>query len=191
MQPLAMRCDPAIEWVNPRRGPRDLRMMKKMWEFRHAVNVFDITMGAWNCLNAPELGLAANPKKYFGVELNKKFQKADWSQTPVDIGTCLAYAAMDTTHPVSAARHPEEELEDKGPHDLGNRRSSAAWCTSPRPVEEGVPPVERMKALKPKQLAVLRGAKRLGKLDRAPFMFQVMGCSREQNHRPTSTSSPR
>ena len=95
MDPLGQAlADPSTEWVI-HDADYDLRMLKKMYGFR-AANVFD-TMVSVELLNEPELGLAANLRKHFGVELNKKFQKADWSKRPLS-NDMLAYAAMDTRH---------------------------------------------------------------------------------------------
>ncbi|HNK41510.1 MAG TPA: ribonuclease D, partial [Flavobacteriales bacterium] len=102
--------DPAIEWVI-HDADYDLRMLKKMYGFR-AAKVFD-TMVSTELLNEPELGLAANLKKHFGVELNKKFQKADWSKRPLS-DDMLAYAAMDTHWLIGLRDILRTELEEKG-----------------------------------------------------------------------------
>jgi ribonuclease D len=48
-------------------------------------------------LNEPGIGLAALLEKHFGVKLDKKFQRADWSARPLS-NEMLAYAATDTHH---------------------------------------------------------------------------------------------
>ena len=45
-------------------------------------NLFD-TMIACQFLGEKEVGLAAVLKKRFGVELDKRYQKADWSKRPL------------------------------------------------------------------------------------------------------------
>jgi ribonuclease D len=165
--------DPAIEWVI-HDADYDLRMLKKMWGFR-AVNVFD-TMVSVELLNEPELGLAANLKKHFGVELNKKFQKADWSKRPLS-NDMLAYAAMDTTYLIGFRDILRKELEAKGRMSWAQEEFEALVHIPFAPVEEepAFLRIKGAKALKPRQLAVLRELHgwREGvaeKLDRAPFM---------------------
>lgn len=165
--------DPVIEWVI-HDADYDLRMMKKMYGFR-AANVFD-TMVSVELLNEPELGLAANLRKHFGVELNKKFQKADWSKRPLS-NDMLAYAAMDTAHLIAFRDILKAQLEAKGRMAWAQEEFEALVEIPFAPVEEepGFLRVKGAKALKPRQLAVLRElhAWREGlaeKLDRAPFM---------------------
>jgi len=57
-------------------------------------NLFD-TMIAARFVGIAEFGLAALLKARFGVELNKKYQKADWSKRPLSPEMCL-YATADT-----------------------------------------------------------------------------------------------
>ncbi len=174
MEPLdKVLADPAVELVI-HDADYDLRMLKRMYGFR-AANVFD-TMVSVELLNEPELGLAANLKKHFGVELNKKFQKADWSKRPLS-NDMLAYAAMDTRHLIALRDILKSQLEAKGRMVWAQEEFDALVHIPFAPVEEepGFLRVKGAKALKPKQLAVLRElhAWREGlaeKLDRAPFM---------------------
>ena len=75
-------------------------------------NIFD-TMIACQFLGEKELGLAAALRKRFGVELDKQFQKADWSRRPLPAGM-LAYAAKDTCYLIEFAQQVEAELQAKG-----------------------------------------------------------------------------
>lgn len=59
-------------------------------------NLFD-TMIAARFLGLSEFGLAALLKSRFNVELDKKYQKADWSKRPLSKEMC-AYAVADTSH---------------------------------------------------------------------------------------------
>lgn len=59
------------------------------------INLFD-TMIAARLLGIGEFGLAALLKARFGIELDKKYQKADWSKRPLSSEMC-AYAAADTS----------------------------------------------------------------------------------------------
>jgi ribonuclease D len=58
-------------------------------------NLFD-TMISARFLGIAEFGLAALLKARFGIELDKKYQKADWSKRPLSREMC-AYASADTS----------------------------------------------------------------------------------------------
>ena len=58
-------------------------------------NLFD-TMIAARFLGLSDFGLAALLKARFGLELDKKYQKADWSKRPLSREMC-AYAVADTS----------------------------------------------------------------------------------------------
>ncbi|MGA7827317.1 MAG: HRDC domain-containing protein [Geobacteraceae bacterium] len=75
-------------------------------------NLFD-TMIACQLLGEKEVGLAAVLKKRFGAELDKRYQKADWSRRPLDAGM-ITYAAADTLFLVDLYRQLEKELADRG-----------------------------------------------------------------------------
>lgn len=174
MDPLGEAlADDAIEWVI-HDADYDLRMLKKMWGFR-VTRVFD-TLVAAELLNEPELGLAANLKKHFGMELDKKYQKADWSKRPLS-APMLAYAAKDTAHLIALRDLMKAELQQKGRLGWAEEEFAALVHIPFEPVEEepGFVRIKGAKALKPRQLAVLRElhAWREGvaeRMDRAPFM---------------------
>ncbi|MDQ3101420.1 MAG: ribonuclease D, partial [Bacteroidota bacterium] len=73
----------------------DLRILARHHDIR-VENVFD-TLVAAELLNEPEIGLAALLGRYLGIEVDKKFQKADWSRRPLP-APMLEYAAGDTSH---------------------------------------------------------------------------------------------
>lgn len=75
-------------------------------------NLFD-TMIACQFLGEKEVGLAAVLKKRFGVELDKRFQKADWSKRPLS-AEMIAYAIEDTRLLIDLYLQLEEELRAKG-----------------------------------------------------------------------------
>ncbi len=75
-------------------------------------NLFD-TMIACQFLGEKEVGLAAALKKRFGVELDKQFQKADWSRRPLSL-EMLSYAVEDTSLLIRFFQQVEEELRGKG-----------------------------------------------------------------------------
>jgi ribonuclease D len=75
-------------------------------------NLFD-TMIACQFLGEKEVGLAAVLRKRFGVELDKRYQKADWSRRPLEPGM-IEYAAADTSLLVRLYRELERELKSLG-----------------------------------------------------------------------------
>lgn len=175
LSPLGIAlADPGIEWVI-HDADYDLRMLKKLGGFR-ATNVFD-TFVAAELLNEPELGLAANLKKHFGVVLNKKFQKADWSLRPLS-SEMLAYAAMDTAHLIGLRDILREQLIARGRWHWAQEEFQFLVQIPFDAQEDPGPGFLRIKgarALKPKQLAVLRELHawredRSAQMDRAPFM---------------------
>jgi len=75
-------------------------------------NLFD-TMIAARFLRIAEFGLAALLKVRFGIELDKKYQKADWSKRPLSREMC-AYAVADTSDLLPLYDQFRVELEEKG-----------------------------------------------------------------------------
>jgi len=75
-------------------------------------NLFD-TMLASRFLGITEFGLAALLKARFGIELNKKYQKADWSKRPLS-PEMSAYAAADTSDLLALYDQLNAELVEKG-----------------------------------------------------------------------------
>jgi ribonuclease D len=75
-------------------------------------NLFD-TMISARFLGITEFGLAALLKARFGIELDKKYQKADWSKRPLSREMC-AYAAADTSDLLPLYDQFRAELEQRG-----------------------------------------------------------------------------
>ena len=76
-------------------GDYDVRLLKR--ERGGAVrNLFD-TMIAAQLTGRERFGLAALLDEHFGVVLDKRYQRADWSRRPLG-PELLAYAAADTAH---------------------------------------------------------------------------------------------
>jgi ribonuclease D len=76
------------------------------------VNLFD-TMVACQFLGEAEVGLAAVLKKRFGAELDKRYQKADWSRRPL-LPEMIEYAVKDTTLLLELYSQLQGELVAKG-----------------------------------------------------------------------------
>jgi ribonuclease D len=89
----------------------DIRSLYR--DFRFEVeNLFD-TQLACKFLGLRESGLEALLRSRFQVELNKKYQRADWSQRPLS-PEMVEYAATDGKYLIPLARMLEKELKDKG-----------------------------------------------------------------------------
>lgn len=73
--------------------------------------LFD-TMISSQFLGEEKIGLADVLNKYFGVELDKQYQRADWAIRPLTEGM-LRYAAEDTRHLHRLAALLEEKLREK------------------------------------------------------------------------------
>jgi ribonuclease D len=74
--------------------------------------LFD-TMISCQFLGEEKIGLADVLFKYFGVELDKQYQRADWSARPIR-EEMLRYAAEDTRHLHRLMGLLEEKLAEKG-----------------------------------------------------------------------------
>ena len=92
----------------------DLRLLHQDygWQVR---NIFDTRVAA-QLLGIRAFGLAALLEKYFGVKLDKKHQRADWSMRPLT-RDMLDYAAQDTMHLLGLRDRLADELERAGRWD--------------------------------------------------------------------------
>ena len=89
----------------------DLRLLRQDygWQVR---NVFDTRIAA-QLLGLKAFGLAALLERSFGIKLDKKHQRADWSMRPLT-ADMLDYAAQDTMHLLGLRDVLRAELEAKG-----------------------------------------------------------------------------
>jgi ribonuclease D len=111
ISPLApLLADPSITKVF-HGADYDVRMLHRCFGIE-INNLFD-TMIACQFLGEPAVGLAAVLKKRFGVELDKKYQQADWSRRPLP-AEMLDYAAKDTSLLIPLYRQLTVELAAKG-----------------------------------------------------------------------------
>ncbi len=153
----------------------DLRILAKYHRIR-VENVFD-TLVAAELLNEPEIGLAALLLKYQGVRVDKKFQKADWSERPLP-APMLDYAAGDTANLIALRDILEEKLRAKDRWTWAEEEFALltdAPFNLPADEEPAYLKMKGAKMLKPHQLAIFREVHgwREGiaaKMDRAPFM---------------------
>jgi ribonuclease D len=89
----------------------DLRLLHQDYGWR-AVNIFDTRIAA-QLLGFKAFGLAALLERYFGIKLDKKHQRADWSLRPLTPGM-LDYAAQDTRYLLDLRDRLKEELHAAG-----------------------------------------------------------------------------
>ncbi len=88
----------------------DLRLLHQDYGWR-VNNIFDTRIAA-QLLGIKAFGLAALLDSYFGVKLDKKHQRADWSMRPLT-SDMLDYAAQDTMHLLGLREQLRESLERK------------------------------------------------------------------------------
>jgi ribonuclease D len=89
----------------------DLRLLHQDYGWR-VNNIFDTRVAA-QLLGIKAFGLAALLDSYFGVRLDKKHQRADWSMRPLP-EEMLNYAAQDTMHLLQLRDRLKDQLEKKG-----------------------------------------------------------------------------
>jgi len=89
----------------------DLRLLHQDYGWQTA-NIFDTRVAA-QLLGLKAFGLAALLERYFGIKLDKKHQRADWSLRPLTPGM-LDYAAQDTRHLLDLRDRLKDELRAAG-----------------------------------------------------------------------------
>ena len=106
----ALFTDPGVRKV-VHGGDYDIRLLKKSFGFGIR-NVFD-TMVAAQFTRRPKFGLAALLEEEFGILLDKKYQRADWSARPLP-PELLSYAALDTAYLLPLKERLEKDLAGLG-----------------------------------------------------------------------------
>lgn len=153
----------------------DLRLLKRMYGFR-VRHIFD-TLIAAELVNEPELGLASLMKKHFNIQLDKRYQKADWTKRPLTQGM-LEYAAMDTRNLIALRDVLAKQLNDLGRMTWAEEEFGLLTEIPFQAHDDQTPGFLRIKgakALRPKELAILRELHAwrdsvAARIDRAPFM---------------------
>lgn len=102
--------DPAVEIVF-HDADYDLRLLHQDYGWR-ATNIFDTRIAA-QLLGMKAFGLAALLERFFGVKLDKKHQRADWSLRPLTPGM-LDYAAQDTRYLLDLRDRLKDALRSAG-----------------------------------------------------------------------------
>jgi len=136
-------------------------------------------MQAERILGYEKVGLDAALVKFFGVTVNKKFQKADWGERPLS-RELLDYARFDTHYLIPLRDLLKAELEEKGRWRLAQEDFKRA-CWFNGEITGPVEPWERFASrrdLNLRQLTILRELSDVreavaSRLDRPPF--KVLG----------------
>ena len=134
----------------------DLRLLRMEYGFT-ATNLFDTRIAA-QLLNEPGVGLAALLEKYFGVRLDKRFQRADWSARPLS-PEMLEYAAADTHYLPALRDLLRARLQEAGRMEWALEEFALATAARRLPSDTEEPGYLRLKGAKAmpgRALAVLR-----------------------------------
>jgi ribonuclease D len=151
----------------------DLRLLHQDygWQVR---NLFDTRVAA-QLLGIRAFGLAALLEQYFGLKLDKKHQRADWSMRPLT-ADMLDYAAQDTRHLLGLRDKLHQQLVSKGRWHWAQEEFVRAETTrwDPDQAEQGFLRMKGARDLTRRELARLRELVRwrdaiAAELDRATF----------------------
>jgi ribonuclease D len=170
----ALLADPTIEIVF-HDADYDLRVLDRDYGFR-ARNIFDTRVAA-QLAGEPAVGLSSLLERHFGIRLDKRLQRADWSARPLT-PEMVAYAADDTRYLPRLRDLLAQELERMGRRswldEECSRLEQVRWGAGRSDDGEGFLRLKGARALRPQSLAILerlhswRDA-RARELDRAPF----------------------
>jgi ribonuclease D len=155
MSPLGeIFADPSIQKVF-HAGDYDLATLKRDFDFEFA-NIFD-TMLAATALGEPAIGLAALLGKHFDIQLEKKYQRADWGKRPLD-PEMLIYAQGDSHYLLQLRDLLVDQLREAGRLEYVLEDSAAlARITLPmKDHEEDIWKVKGSQDLKPTALSLLK-----------------------------------
>ncbi|MCX5791264.1 MAG: HRDC domain-containing protein [Elusimicrobia bacterium] len=152
---LPIFADPGIEKIF-HSADSDIRV------FRGALactfeNIFDVMVAA-KYLGIIKCGLDNMVKEYLGVEMNKKFQKADWGRRPIS-REMMDYAINDTVHLKKLRDLLAAELEKKGRLEEAKTQFAQITQVEPRAMhfdETGFLTMRGARQLNGRGLAVLR-----------------------------------
>lgn len=133
----------------------DLRLLHQDYGWR-VTNIFDTRVAA-QLLGIKAFGLAALLESFFGVRLDKKHQRADWSMRPLP-GDMLEYAAQDTMHLLQLRQRLEDALDKKGRLQWAREEFERLEGTQWDDVEEGTGflRIKGARDLTRRELAILR-----------------------------------
>ena len=152
----------------------DLRVLHR--DFGLEIRGLFDTMVAARLLGESAFGLAALLERHFGVSLDKKYQRADWSRRPLP-AAMARYAALDTQYLEALAGKLRLELERLGrmpwAEEEFRRLEAVRWNSEPDPEPfrkiKGSAGLGRRGLAALRELAVLREAE-ARRRGRPPFM---------------------
>jgi ribonuclease D len=183
--------DPAVEKVF-HAAEYDIICLKRDYGFQCAP-IFD-TMVAAKALGWPRVGLASLLAERFGVQVDKRLQRADWSRRPLSPEQ-IAYAAQDTHYLLALRDILRQELIAKGRLEAAQeefaRLTGAEWNKRPFDPED-YRRIGGARELDPAGRGVLRELyvyreEQARALDRPPFrvlserLLLALGRARPQN----------
>ena len=152
----------------------DLICLRRDFGFSFA-NLFD-TMHAARILGHTAVGLDHLLAERFGIEMNKRLQKADWGARPLSM-ELLAYARLDTRFLLPLRDLLKVDLEARGLWGLAAEDFARACEEEPQETRPAAAPwtrVKRTRELSPRELTTLNELcltrERIAeKLNRPPF----------------------
>jgi len=153
-------------------GDYDIRLLKKDLGIQ-VRNIFD-TMVAAQLTGRSQYGLAALLEESFSVQLEKKYQRADWSARPLT-EELLAYAALDTVWLLPLKRLMVKDLKRLGRLSWAEEEFRLLEEIEPQPAKElSALNVKGARRLEPRQQALLQRLleireKAAEDMDRPPF----------------------
>ncbi len=163
IDPLAMQTPPALGELLENSeieivfhdADYDLRLLHQDYGW-HVRNIFDTRVAA-QLLGIKSFGLGALLERFFGIKLDKKFQRADWSMRPLS-AEMLDYAALDTSHLIDLRDELSQGLERLGRSSWAaeefKRIEGTKW--GPEGDDEAFLRIKGARDLTRPQLAVLR-----------------------------------
>jgi ribonuclease D len=146
--------DPGIEKVF-HASEYDLLILYEDFKFEFR-NIFD-TMIAAQILGREKLGLDALLEEFFGIKVDKKYQRSNWGKRPLP-DDMLHYAQVDTHYLIGIRHILEKELSEKGLSPIAAEDFALACQVHLQHKENSTPPCWRIngaKKLSPKKAAVL------------------------------------
>ena len=120
IDPLAEESlEPLVHWLKDAKiwmhgADYDMSLMLREWKMVPPV-LFDTQIAA-QLLGHERFGYASLVEQYFGVELSKSSQKADWGKRPLS-PTMLEYARNDVRYLLPLAEAVESKLKELGRYD--------------------------------------------------------------------------
>ncbi len=151
----------------------DLRLLRQDYGW-DVVRIFDTRVAA-QLLGIRAFGLAALLERYFGVKLEKKYQRADWSLRPLTPGM-IDYAAQDTMYLLDLRDRMRDELAGAGRLGWAEEEFEISQSVRWEPEEPGMAflRIKGTRDLNRRELAVFRELvhwrdRVAAELDRATF----------------------